>query len=227
MNFKDNIKRIRKENNLSQEALAEKLNVSRQAVSKWESGLAYPEMDKVVQICKMFNINIDELLNQNINEVKKDKESKSVVNKYIDDFLGFCTKTINMFSSMKFGQIVKCIIEQLIIIFVLGLLIQIFGGLLSSLFNSILSIFPQKAFTLLNNIFEGIYTFVMWALAVVILIHVFKTRYLDYFVVLDSEEKKEENEEQPEEVKAEEIKISDLQGKKFIKRKEKNNYKRS
>ena len=44
--LKDNLKRIRKENNLSQEQLADKLNVSRQSVSKWESGQAYPEMDK-------------------------------------------------------------------------------------------------------------------------------------------------------------------------------------
>ena len=54
MNLSENLKRIRKDNNLSQEQLADKLGVSRQSVSKWESGLAYPEMDKVLQICKMF-----------------------------------------------------------------------------------------------------------------------------------------------------------------------------
>ena len=48
MNIAENIKRLRKQHNLSQEQLAEKLNVSRQSVSKWESGLAYPEMDKVL-----------------------------------------------------------------------------------------------------------------------------------------------------------------------------------
>ena len=71
MNLSDNLKKIRKDNNLSQEQLAEKLGVSRQSVSKWESGIAYPEMDKVLQLCKMFNLNIDELLNQNISEVKE------------------------------------------------------------------------------------------------------------------------------------------------------------
>ena len=44
----ENLKRIRKDNNLSQEQLAEKLGVSRQSVSKWENGEAYPEMDKVL-----------------------------------------------------------------------------------------------------------------------------------------------------------------------------------
>ena len=75
MNLSENLKKIRKDNNLSQEALAEKLGVSRQSVSKWESGLAYPEMDKVLQLCEMFNLNIDELLNQNIKEVEKNKQT--------------------------------------------------------------------------------------------------------------------------------------------------------
>lgn len=63
MNLAENLKKIRKENNLSQEQLAEKLSVSRQSVSKWESGQAYPEMDKVLQLCKLFNISVDDLLN--------------------------------------------------------------------------------------------------------------------------------------------------------------------
>ena len=82
MNLSDNLKRIRKENNLSQEQLADKLGVSRQSVSKWESGIAYPEMDKVLQICKMFNLNIDELLNQNLKQVEVNKQSKSNINKF-------------------------------------------------------------------------------------------------------------------------------------------------
>ena len=64
MNLADNLKKIRKDNNLSQEQLAEKLGVSRQSVSKWESGLSYPEMDKVLQICQLFNLNINELINE-------------------------------------------------------------------------------------------------------------------------------------------------------------------
>ena len=72
----ENLKKIRKDNNLSQEQLAEKLGVSRQSVSKWENGEAYPEMDKVLQLCKMFNLNIDELLNQDIKDVNENKQSK-------------------------------------------------------------------------------------------------------------------------------------------------------
>ena len=46
MKFGDNLKKLRKTKKLSQEDLAEKLNVSRQSVSKWETGDAYPEMNK-------------------------------------------------------------------------------------------------------------------------------------------------------------------------------------
>ena len=79
MNLSDNLKRIRKENNLSQEQLADKLGVSRQSVSKWESGQAYPEMDKVLQLCQLFNLNIDELLNQNIKDVNNKKQAKNIL----------------------------------------------------------------------------------------------------------------------------------------------------
>ena len=48
--FSENLRKIRKENNLSQEQLADELGVSRQAISKWESGAAYPEMEKIIAL---------------------------------------------------------------------------------------------------------------------------------------------------------------------------------
>ena len=101
MKLSDNIKIIRKENNLSQEQLAEQLGVSRQAVSKWESGQSYPEMDKVLLICKLYNYNIDELMNENIKEVSDTKQSKININKYIDDFFAFITFRNWSISRMK------------------------------------------------------------------------------------------------------------------------------
>lgn len=102
MKLPENLKRIRKENNLSQEQLAEKLGVSRQAVSKWESGQSYPEMDKVLNICKLFNYNIDELLNENVKEVREETQSKKNLDKFVKDFFNYITKTADMFASMKF-----------------------------------------------------------------------------------------------------------------------------
>ena len=62
MNFGEKIQKLRNENKWTQEELAEKLYVSRTAVSKWESGKGYPNIDSLKEIAKIFNITIDELL---------------------------------------------------------------------------------------------------------------------------------------------------------------------
>ena len=66
MMFSQNLQYLRKEKNMTQEQLAEKLEVSRQAVSKWEAGAAYPEMDKIIVMCRMFDIDMDTLVNGNV-----------------------------------------------------------------------------------------------------------------------------------------------------------------
>ncbi len=62
MSFGENLQIIRKKNQLSQEGLAEMLGVSRQAVSKWECGEGYPEVEKLVILSKKLNISLDSLL---------------------------------------------------------------------------------------------------------------------------------------------------------------------
>lgn len=57
----EKIQKIRKENNIIQESLVDKLNVSRQAVSKWESGIAYSYTENLIQISKIFNIGLDNM----------------------------------------------------------------------------------------------------------------------------------------------------------------------
>ena len=68
MTMGDKIAAARKKVNLTQEELAYILNVSRQSVSRWESGLAYPEMDKVVKLCNELAINCDYLLRDDVDE---------------------------------------------------------------------------------------------------------------------------------------------------------------
>ena len=62
MSCSENIQRFRKRNNLSQEKLAELLNVSRQAVTKWESGQCYPDISKLITLSELFNVTIDKLV---------------------------------------------------------------------------------------------------------------------------------------------------------------------
>lgn len=62
LNFGENLKKLRKEKQLSQESLAEKLNISRQAVSKWESNSSYPDMNNLIQLKDIFNVTLDEMI---------------------------------------------------------------------------------------------------------------------------------------------------------------------
>lgn len=188
MNIAENIKRLRKQHNLSQEQLAEKLNVSRQSVSKWESGLAYPEMDKVLQICKMFNVNIDDLFNQDIKEVNKDKQGKNLINKYIDDFLNYVSKTIDMFSSFNFKQKIKCLFEQGVIIGILLLLFLILGSIFSSIIQNIFGILPMNIYHFIYYLFADIYIIVALIIGIVLVLHIFKIRYLDYYIIIKNED---------------------------------------
>ena len=74
MSLSENLQNLRKIKNMSQEELAERLDVSRQAVSKWESGNGYPETEKIISICEIFDCSMDDLVKGKISEdVKKEK----------------------------------------------------------------------------------------------------------------------------------------------------------
>lgn len=62
MNFSEKLLTLRKANDLTQEELAEKLDVSRQSISKWESGQATPELEKIVAMSAIFDVTTDYLL---------------------------------------------------------------------------------------------------------------------------------------------------------------------
>ena len=65
MTIGERIKMLRKQNNMTQERLAEHLCVSYQAVSKWECGLSSPDLSLIPPLTKLFNISADELLGLN------------------------------------------------------------------------------------------------------------------------------------------------------------------
>ena len=209
MNLSDNLKKIRKDNNLSQEQLAEKLGVSRQSVSKWESGVAYPEMDKVLQLCKMFNLNIDELLNQDIKEVRETKEVKTKRNKYLDDFLNFISKTSDMFSSMNFKTKLKCIIEQIIIVFLLIILFSGLGVVLNVILSKLFRfIYYTRLYDLIFDIFGAFYIVLAIVLGVIIFLQIFKTRYLDYYTVVKNKNIKLDTIDEVKNIEKEQDKIT-------------------
>ena len=194
--FSENLKKIRKEHNLSQEQLADELGVSRQAVSKWESGAAYPEMDKIILLCKKFNLNIDDLLHNDIKEVKGEDEFKKKVNNYIDDFLKFTTDTVNFFSSLNTKGKIKCIFEQLIIMFALFIVSSIAQGVLGSVFESIITLLPEPLYYFLHHLLGSVLGAIFFIGSIIIMVHIFKTRYLDYYLESKEEKPKEEVKEE-------------------------------
>ena len=74
MTLGDKLSKLRKENNYTQEQLANVLGVSRQAISKWESNLAYPETDKLIRISELFHCSLDYLLKDAVERENKDTD---------------------------------------------------------------------------------------------------------------------------------------------------------
>ncbi len=81
-NFADKLYSLRTQSGYSQETLAEKVNVSRQAISKWELGLTLPDTDKIVALSKVFDVTIDYLLKDEI-KVNKDESLDRLVLKFL------------------------------------------------------------------------------------------------------------------------------------------------
>lgn len=201
MKFCDKLARQRKNNNLSQEQLADRLGVSRQAVSKWESGQSYPDMEKIIQLCKILNCSLDELIDDDATGNKEMKNNNKInFNSYFKSFLDFVTKTYNMICSMGFWQVIKCLFEMGIITLLLLLLGSI---ILNILDDSVLKLIGGIPFIgeFFSNLLYSILIILLMVIGIIILIHLFKIRYLDYFVTIEDNEVKEKviEKELPEE----------------------------
>lgn len=114
MNLAEKLQQLRKRNNLSQEQLADKLGISRQSISKWESGQSAPEIDKIVQLSEIFSVTTDYLLK----DIKEYPEN-SVLS----------AKDKNQNSSNKRLRLIIgtiCIVFSIISIFIIWLLSKIY-----------------------------------------------------------------------------------------------------
>ena len=86
MKFEEKLIKLRKQKILSQEELAEKLNVTRQTISKWELGQTKPDIDKIKEISELFEVSVEELISEttdiqveNAQQVKAKKERKYLI----------------------------------------------------------------------------------------------------------------------------------------------------
>lgn len=83
MTLGEKLTKLRKEYNYTQEQLADILGISRQSISKWESDIAYPETEKLIELGKLFECSMDYLLRENI--LEKNGEQTAVINEAIKE----------------------------------------------------------------------------------------------------------------------------------------------
>lgn len=198
MKFGDKLIQLRKKQGLSQEDLAAKLNVSRQSVSKWESNNTYPETDKIVQICNIFECSMDDLINENIKDINQlERKSKKEINIKIEPLLDFITKTVDMFYNMKFLSGLKCLIELALVLGAMLIIGDIINHIIITAFASIFSFIPWNISRILRQIISGVVDLAWYAITIIAVIHIFKIRYLDYYeqIVANGDKEDKENKE--------------------------------
>ena len=113
MEFSEKLQTLRKQKNLTQEELAEILFVSRTAISKWESGRGYPNIDSLKAIAKFFGISIDQLLSGEELLTIAEKDVKEKENNLQDLIFGLIDISVAVFLFLPlFGQTSEGIIES-------------------------------------------------------------------------------------------------------------------
>ena len=105
MTIGEKITQLRIASDISQEQLAEKMSVSRQSVSKWEMDQALPQIDKVLQLCELFDISTDELLHDKIS-INCSASTENRGNKYFgtDGFRGEANLNLTSMQAYKVGR---------------------------------------------------------------------------------------------------------------------------
>lgn len=105
MTIGEKITNMRNSLGLSQEALADKLSVSRQSVSKWETDQAQPQIDKILQLCELFSVSTDELLCDKI-AINRSPAGAPIKNKYFgtDGFRGEANLNLTSMQAYKVGR---------------------------------------------------------------------------------------------------------------------------
>ncbi len=175
MKFSEKLVNLRKQNKMSQEQLASMLDVSRQAVSKWESGTTYPEMDKLITMCKIFKCSLDDLTNDEILDINFEEKKKS---NFLFDTLDLVVKTLDMFKCMSFKQIISCFF-QMGILFIILLIIKLPVDYIIYLGQRVFMRFDFLSG--FDNVWYLLVTIAYVAISFVTFVYVFKCRYLDKF----------------------------------------------
>ena len=113
MEFNEKLQELRKQMGLTQEELAQALFVSRTAISKWESGRGYPNIDSLKVTAKFFGVTIDELLSGDELLTIAQEDTKQKEKRFLDTIFGLFDCSIAMFFFLPFfGQTIEGVVES-------------------------------------------------------------------------------------------------------------------
>lgn len=129
MSFRDNLQHLRATRNMTQEQLAMLLGVSRQSVTKWEAEKSYPEMDKLIKICQIFECSLDDLVQGDLTDRAPVPDAKAVPTGPATDVCGYDEHT------RRFARRVPTGVAAFVL-GVVGLVLFEEGTALRGLFNS-------------------------------------------------------------------------------------------
>lgn len=168
MDFCEKLQQLRTKNGLTQEQLAEKVYVSRVAVSKWESGRGYPNLDSLRMLAKVFNLTIDELLSTDelidIVEVQTKNKSRILLTLIlgITDFMAVLLFVIPMFANRFENKIDNVTLQNLTqvefytkISLIVVACVSIFFGFLELTLQNIQLKIKQKLEVILSGIISS------------------------------------------------------------------------
>ena len=129
MSLGENLQFLRKKHNITQEQLAEQLEVSRQSVSKWESDSSYPEMDKILQLCNLFHCGVDDLVKKDISQLYV--EDKTNYDDHYNEFSKFVSLGIGI---IILGLSAMCLLYGMNYFFIDEVIKEDFSGILFLIF---------------------------------------------------------------------------------------------
>ena len=113
MGFGEKLFKLRKEKGLSQEALAEKLNTTRQAVSKWENGQGFPETEKLIMIGNVFEVSLDYLLKETAEKSNENVDGYYVSQEMAEGYVAYGQK-ISKYIALGFSLLILSTIPYLL-----------------------------------------------------------------------------------------------------------------
>jgi len=162
MNFRESLIKLRNDNKLSQQELADRLNVSRQTITRWESGKNIPSANQIANICNVFHINANEF-------VETDAPASAPA-KGADDSAGTAAQDR---ARRKLSVTLIAVIAALLLITVCGLIITVVYAVKDAVYDSSATVWimaiPQNTPMIILSVFLAVFIILLTVLLIYLL----------------------------------------------------------